>query len=93
MSVLYGAAGVRQDPELTALLLEYGADPNGEPHFGDALYHAVEAQDTACLKLLLDHGGAARGSNALAHGRHRLAITAPRTPLRSCADVRISSRC
>jgi ankyrin repeat protein len=67
MSVLYGAAGVRQDPELTALLLEYGADPNGEPHFGDALYHAVEAQDTACLKLLLDYGAQPRGSNALAH--------------------------
>jgi len=67
MSALYGAAGVRKDPELTALLLEYGADPNGEPHFGDALYHSVEAPDPACLKLLLAYGAQPRGSNALAH--------------------------
>src|SRR5262245_56679153 len=31
MSALYGAAGVKQDPELTHILLEGGADPNGEP--------------------------------------------------------------
>lgn len=37
MSALYGAAGVLHDPELTRVLLEAGADPNGEPHFGDAL--------------------------------------------------------
>ncbi len=34
MSALCGAAGVRKDPELTALLLEHGADPIGELHFG-----------------------------------------------------------
>lgn len=67
MSALFGAAGVRHDPELTALLLEYGADPNGEPQFGDALYHSVEADDTACLRLLLDHGANPRGSAALSH--------------------------
>ncbi|MGZ6696137.1 MAG: ankyrin repeat domain-containing protein [Solirubrobacteraceae bacterium] len=67
MSALYGAAGVRHDPELTALLLERGADPNGEPHFGDALYHSVEARDPACTRLLLEAGAKPRGSAALAH--------------------------
>ena len=67
MSALFGAAGVRHDPELTALLLEHGADPNGEPQFGDALYHSVEAEDTACLRVLLEHGAEPRGSWALAH--------------------------
>jgi ankyrin repeat protein len=67
MSALYGAAGVLHDPALTALLLEHGADPNGEPQFGDALYHSVEAEDVACLRLLLEHGAEPTGSNALAH--------------------------
>jgi ankyrin repeat protein len=67
MSALFGAAGVRHDPELTALLLEHGADPNGEPQFGDALYHSVEAADTACLRVLLEHGAKPRGAHALAH--------------------------
>jgi ankyrin repeat protein len=67
MSALFGAAGVRHDPELTAVLLEHGADPNGEPQFGDALYHSVEAEDTACLRLLLAHGANPRGSSALSH--------------------------
>jgi ankyrin repeat protein len=67
MSALFGAAGVLHDPELTAVLLEHGADPNGEPQFGDALYHSVEAEDTACLRLLLRHGAEPRGSWALAH--------------------------
>jgi ankyrin repeat protein len=67
MSALFGAAGVRHDPELTALLLDRGADPNGEPQFGDALYHSVEAADTACLRLLLEHGANPSGSAALSH--------------------------
>jgi hypothetical protein len=67
MSALYGAAGVVRDPELTRLLLEAGADPNGEPQFGDALYHSVEAESPDCLLLLLEHGAEPRGSNALAH--------------------------
>jgi ankyrin repeat protein len=67
MSALYGAAGVRHDPELTRVLLEAGADPNGEPHFGDALYHSVEAESAACLRLLLEHGAEPRGSVALPH--------------------------
>jgi ankyrin repeat protein len=67
MSTLYGAAGVIHDPELTRVLLEAGADPNAEPHFGDALYHSVEAESPECLRLLLEHGAEPRGSNALAH--------------------------
>ena len=67
MSALYGAAGVRHDPELTRVLLEAGADPNAEPWFGDALYHSVEAESPECLRLLLEHGAEPRGSNALAH--------------------------
>jgi len=66
MSVLYGAAGVLHDPELTALLLRSGADPNGEPRRGDALYHACEAESTECLRLLLEHGAEPNGTNALA---------------------------
>ena len=67
MSALYGAAGVLYDPELTELLLLAGADPNAEPHPGDALYHACEAESTACLRLLLEHGAEPNGTNALAH--------------------------
>jgi ankyrin repeat protein len=67
MLALFGAAGVRHDPELTALLLEHGADPNGEPQFGDALCHSVECENSACLRLLLGHGAEPRGSWALAH--------------------------
>jgi ankyrin repeat protein len=67
MSALYGAAGVRHDPELTRVLLKAGADPNTEPRFGDALYHSVEPESTECLRTLLEHGAEPRGSNALAH--------------------------
>jgi ankyrin repeat protein len=67
MSALFGAAGVLHSPELTLVLLEHGADPNGEPQFGDALYHSVEAEDPACLRILLEHGAEPRGSAALAH--------------------------
>jgi ankyrin repeat protein len=67
MSALYGAAGVLHDPELTRVLLEGGADPNGEPHFGDALYHSVESPSPDCLRLLLEHGARPSGTNALAH--------------------------
>ena len=63
MSAVYGAAGVRHDPELTRVLLEAGADPND----GESLYHAAEADDTACLRLLLEHGARPAGTNALAN--------------------------
>ncbi len=63
MSVLYGAAGVAHDPETTRLLLDRGANPDD----GESVYHAVEADDTACLELLLERGATVRGTNALAH--------------------------
>jgi ankyrin repeat protein len=63
MSVLYGAAGVAHDPETTRLLLERGADPND----GESVYHAVEADDTTCLELLLAGGATVRDTNALAN--------------------------
>jgi ankyrin repeat protein len=62
---LFGAAGIASNPTLTKLLLDAGADANellGDPHDSDApqileskaLYHSIQFQDTACLKLLLD---------------------------------------
>jgi ankyrin repeat protein len=67
MSPLYGAAGVRYDPTMTRVLLEAGADPNGEPWFGDALYHATEAPSPECVRVLLEYGARPNGTNALAH--------------------------
>lgn len=61
MSVLYGAAGAAHDPETTRLLLERGADPND----GESVYHAIEAEDTTCLELLLAAGATVRDTNAL----------------------------
>ena len=53
MPVLYGAAGVRHDPELTQVLLGAGAEPND----GESLYHSTEAESPECLRILLAHGG------------------------------------
>src|SRR4051794_37778690 len=61
MSVLYGAAGVGHNPEATRLLLARGADPDD----GESVYHAVEADDTTCLELLLDAGATVHHTNAL----------------------------
>jgi ankyrin repeat protein len=63
MSALYGAAGIRHDPELTRILLEAGASPDD----GESLYHATEAQSSECLRLLLEHGAETDATNALAH--------------------------
>jgi ankyrin repeat protein len=60
---LYGAAGRAHDPELTALLLGAGADPDD----GESLYHATETGDHRCLRLLLDAGAVVDGTNALPH--------------------------
>jgi hypothetical protein len=61
MSVLYGAAGVAHDPATTRLLLDRGADPDD----GESVYHAVEADDTRCLELLLERGATVRNTNAM----------------------------
>jgi ankyrin repeat protein len=58
-STLYGAAGIAGDPELTAMLLAAGADPDdrGPVHsVGEALYHACEQPDPECARLLIDAG-------------------------------------
>jgi ankyrin repeat protein len=67
VSALFGAVGERRDAELTRLLLERGADPNGEPTFGDALYHSVESPDPELTRMLLEAGARPQGSHALAH--------------------------
>jgi ankyrin repeat protein len=61
MPVLYGAAGEAHDLETTRLLLDRGANPDD----GESVYHAVEADDTGCLELLLSRGATVRDTNAL----------------------------
>jgi len=62
---LYGAAGIANNAELTRMLLDAGADPNElapdpedctdpGPLGTEALYHASEWSDVACLRLLLE---------------------------------------
>jgi ankyrin repeat protein len=51
-SAIYGAAGVAHHAELTRLLLERGADPNGD----ETPYHAPETRDNAALKVLVASG-------------------------------------
>jgi ankyrin repeat protein len=59
-SVLYGAAGIAHNVELTRLLLERGADPND----GETPYHAPETYDNAALKVLVENGKLNQGSLA-----------------------------
>jgi ankyrin repeat protein len=51
-SAIYGAAGVAHHPELTRLLLQYGADPNDD----ETPYHAPESHDNDALKILVESG-------------------------------------
>jgi ankyrin repeat protein len=51
-SAIYGAAGVAHHPELTRLLLEYGANPNDE----ETPYHAPETYDNRALEVLVRSG-------------------------------------
>lgn len=62
MPALYGAAGVRHDPELTRALLEAGARPDDN----ESLYHAAYARSSECVRLLLEFGATVDGTNALA---------------------------
>jgi len=59
-SVLYGAAGIAHDSELTRLLLERGADPNDE----EVVYHTPETWDNAALRILVETGRLTRDSLA-----------------------------
>ncbi|HEY0806302.1 MAG TPA: ankyrin repeat domain-containing protein [Pseudonocardiaceae bacterium] len=60
-SALYGAAGIANNPAITGLLLDRGANPND----GESLYHSVYLRDHACLRVLLAHGVWVPGTNAL----------------------------
>jgi ankyrin repeat protein len=51
-SAIYGAAGVAHHPELTRLLLDYGANPNDE----ETPYHAPETYDNRALEILVGSG-------------------------------------
>jgi ankyrin repeat protein/GNAT superfamily N-acetyltransferase len=67
MTALHGAAGLANEPRLTALLLDAGADPDD----GRSLRIAAGAEDPACLELLLDSGARVYGAMALAHAAQR----------------------
>src|SRR5438477_2626712 len=50
--VLYGAAGIAHHPELTALLLAHGANPNDN----EVVYHTPESHDNRAMQLLVETG-------------------------------------
>lgn len=50
--VIYGAAAIAHNPDLTKLLLEFGADPNDE----ETPYHVAEGYDNEILQILLNSG-------------------------------------
>ena len=49
-AALYGAAGIANEPRMTAALLAKGASPDDN----ETLYHAAEVHDLTCLKLVLE---------------------------------------
>jgi ankyrin repeat protein len=49
-TALYGASGINRHAGMTRLLLDAGADPNCP----EALYHACETNDLACLRVILE---------------------------------------
>ena len=51
-SAIYGAAGLAQNPGLTKLLLDYGADPNDE----ETPYHVAESYNNSVLEILFRSG-------------------------------------
>jgi len=51
-SVIYGAAGIAQNAELTRLLLERGIDPND----GETAYHVSEGYDNTVMKIIVESG-------------------------------------
>jgi ankyrin repeat protein len=60
-TALYGAAGVAHHPEMTALLLARGADPNDD----DSVYHSPETYDNRAMKLLVETGRLTRDNLAM----------------------------
>ncbi len=82
LSCVYAASGLNNNPELTRLLLEAGANPNDN----ESLYHATEHADLVCLKLLLQYGAKPERTNALKHILDREDLEGLRLLLRSGAD-------
>ena len=74
MTALHGAAGLANEPRLTALLLDASADPDD----GRSLRMAAGAEDPACLELLLDAGATLYRAMALAHAAQRGALRTAR---------------
>jgi ankyrin repeat protein len=64
-SAIYGAAALAQNPGLTKLLLDFGANPNDE----ETAYHAAETYDNAVLEILLESGGFNQSSLATVAAR------------------------
>ena len=63
LSCLYAAAGLLNNPDMTQVLLEAGANTEDN----ESLYHATENRDLDCLKLLLQAGAKPANTNALKH--------------------------
>lgn len=61
LTALYAASGRANNPALTKLLLDAGANPNDN----ESLYHSTEFGDPRCTRLLLQHGAKIPGSNAV----------------------------
>lgn len=61
ISVLYGALGHANNMALAEWLLDHGASPDDD----ESLYHSTELGHHDGLKLLIKHGVATRGTNAL----------------------------
>jgi ankyrin repeat protein len=59
---LFGSVS-RNQPALTRILLEAGANPND----GECLYHSLENRDIRCLRLLLANGALPARTHALHH--------------------------
>jgi ankyrin repeat protein len=64
-SAIYGAAGLAQNPGLTQLLLDHGADPNDE----ETPYHVSETYDNTVLEILFHSGRFNRASLATVAAR------------------------
>jgi ankyrin repeat protein len=81
VSALYGC--IHHDrPALLKTLLEAGASPDD----GECLYHATEHANERCLDLLLAHGAATLGTNALKRALDYEALGPVRKLLAASAD-------
>ncbi len=82
LSALYGAIGHADNMPLGRWLLENGANPNDN----ESLYHSTELGHHEGLKMLLDHGAVADGTNALLRAMDFDDVTAVRMLLEAGAS-------